>query len=392
MANLDVVVYNIAVFISTLFLLEYGADKFVDHAAVVARRTGIPETIVGLITAGGEWEELAVVVASLVHRRASLAIGNVVGSAISNILGAFALGLLFHGNDTPIRFDRSSRTYSLILLLLTTVVIPVISHPTRAVRSICGPVLIALFAIYICSVSWAVTQGILTAPEDSDESSDDDSSDEDIAEESTPLLAERTGTEIRHADENCFSPNRAISIEDNERSNQALQAEVIVTRNASAPSHKTRRTLRYHIFSLILGFFAICLAGYILSHAATTITDELRISDILFGIIVLAIATTLPEKFISVMSGRRGHAGILVANTAGSNIFLLTLCSGVIMTANSARFERGNVDFTELAVLWGATIAFTSTIWLDGQFNKWIGSGMLIAYVVFIVLEFILAH
>lgn len=59
MANLELVIYNIAVFISTLFLLEYGADKFIDHAAVVARRTGIPGTIVGLITAGGEWEEVS---------------------------------------------------------------------------------------------------------------------------------------------------------------------------------------------------------------------------------------------------------------------------------------------------------------------------------------------
>lgn len=58
MANADVVTYNIAAFIATLFLLEFGADKFIDHTAVVARRTGISETIVGLLTAGGEWEEV----------------------------------------------------------------------------------------------------------------------------------------------------------------------------------------------------------------------------------------------------------------------------------------------------------------------------------------------
>lgn len=59
MANLDAIIYNIAVFISALFLLENGADKFIDHTAVVARRTGVPETIVGLLTAGGEWEEVS---------------------------------------------------------------------------------------------------------------------------------------------------------------------------------------------------------------------------------------------------------------------------------------------------------------------------------------------
>jgi hypothetical protein len=58
MANADVVAYNVAVFISTTFLLEVGADKFIDHTGIVARRTGISETIIGLVTAGAEWEEV----------------------------------------------------------------------------------------------------------------------------------------------------------------------------------------------------------------------------------------------------------------------------------------------------------------------------------------------
>ncbi len=57
MANADVVAFNIAAFIASLFLLEFGADKFIDHTAIVARRTGISQTVIGLITAGGEWEE-----------------------------------------------------------------------------------------------------------------------------------------------------------------------------------------------------------------------------------------------------------------------------------------------------------------------------------------------
>jgi Ca2+/Na+ antiporter len=58
MAEGDVIAYNVAAFISTLFLLEFGADKFVDHTAIVARRTGIPDTIIALLTAGAEWEEV----------------------------------------------------------------------------------------------------------------------------------------------------------------------------------------------------------------------------------------------------------------------------------------------------------------------------------------------
>ncbi|KAK2469260.1 hypothetical protein H9L39_18977 [Fusarium oxysporum f. sp. albedinis] len=58
MAQTDVVAYNIAAFLATLFLLEFGADKFIDHTAVIARRIGVSETVIGLITAGGEWGEV----------------------------------------------------------------------------------------------------------------------------------------------------------------------------------------------------------------------------------------------------------------------------------------------------------------------------------------------
>lgn len=50
--------YHVASFICAVFVLEIGADKFIDHTAVVAKRTGIPEVVIGLLTAGAEWEEV----------------------------------------------------------------------------------------------------------------------------------------------------------------------------------------------------------------------------------------------------------------------------------------------------------------------------------------------
>ena len=58
MANGDIIAFNIASFICALFVLEFGADKFIDHTAIVARRTGISQALIGLLTAGAEWEEV----------------------------------------------------------------------------------------------------------------------------------------------------------------------------------------------------------------------------------------------------------------------------------------------------------------------------------------------
>ena len=54
----DSIGFNGAAFVAGLFLLEFGADKFIDHTAIVARRLGVSQTLVALLTAGAEWEEV----------------------------------------------------------------------------------------------------------------------------------------------------------------------------------------------------------------------------------------------------------------------------------------------------------------------------------------------
>jgi len=69
MANADVVAFNIAAFITTLFLLEFGADKFIDHTAIVARRINVSQAVIGLLTAGAEWEEVGWLYLPMFHPR-----------------------------------------------------------------------------------------------------------------------------------------------------------------------------------------------------------------------------------------------------------------------------------------------------------------------------------
>jgi Ca2+/H+ antiporter len=236
---------------------------------------------------------------------------------------------------------------------------------------VAGIVLIVVFAIYIFSVVWAIGQSILVAPEDSDSDSDTDgdSGEEPAAPSGSAADHERTETDPLLS--------RAESAE-----------------TASLARTSGRRSITYHIVYLVFGFAAICLAGYILSHAASSIASAAGISDVLFGVIILAITTTLPEKFVAVMSGHRGQPGILIANTVGSNIFLLTLCLGITMLDVSlySNIEHSTVGMAELAVLWGSTIWLVLTVWMGGPFHRFTGVAMLVAYVAFIVLEFTVFH
>lgn len=59
MPNVEVIAYNAAALLCSLFLLERGADAFIDHTALLARRTNIPQSAIALLTAGAEWEEVS---------------------------------------------------------------------------------------------------------------------------------------------------------------------------------------------------------------------------------------------------------------------------------------------------------------------------------------------
>ncbi|KAK5399985.1 hypothetical protein LTR06_011351 [Exophiala xenobiotica] len=413
MVNGDVIAYSVAVFVCALFVLEFGADKFIDHTAIVAERTGIPQALIGLLTAGAEWEELAVVVISIARHRSSLAVGNIVGSAISNILGAFSLGLIFRKEKIPIVFDRSSKIYTLLLLLLTILIAGLSEFGHHDMWKIVGGIAIGLFAAYVASIAWSITKGLVAAPELSDSDSDSDSDNDSSSDEeeiqsrqnangsteriatTTPANPPPTTDTIESIDmPNAITstPERlstpAVDIPQSDSTAPPASEEPRAT-SSQASRHATyKHGIPYHIGNLVLGFLAIVLSSYVLSHAASNLVDEIGLSDVLFGVVILSIATTLPEKFIAAISGWRGHAGILVANTVGSNIFLLSLCMGITWVSTGGKFDQGSVNAAELGVMLGSTIAMTFVVWFGARWSRFLGVVMLLAYIAFLVLEF----
>jgi len=312
-----------------------------------------------------------VVIAAVAQHQSPLALGNVIGSVISNILAAFSLGLLFQRGH--FQFDRSSKIYVTLLLLLTPPVIVLGYFGKGGV--VFGSILIVVFGLYLVSIGVAIFRGVLAAPEPEDSSDDDSDSD-------TNSHSASNG--------NSSSNNRSPATVRPDGQNESISNEngvpIAEISSPSPPSRTPRhspRRLRTHVFQLILGFLALSLSGYVLSHSATSIASELNISGTVYGITILAFATTLPEKFIAVIGASRGHSGIVVANTAGSNVFLLTLCLGVVYVSSN---EAGTITPFELAAALASVVALAVIVFFGAR--RWMGVALLVGYVVFFVLEF----
>lgn len=88
------------------------------------------------------------------------------------------------------------------------------------------------------------------------------------------------------------------------------------------------------IFSFLGGLLLLILSSRALVWAATAIAQQLGVSDLIIGLTIIAIGTSLPELAASVASVLKGHHEIAIGNVIGSNIFnLLAVMSlpGVIL-------------------------------------------------------------
>ncbi len=104
-----------------------------------------------------------------------MALGNLMGSSIANILGSFSLGLLFIRSTA---FDRSSKIYAVVLMVLTSVLLACLLILGATLKRAAGVFLITFFVVYVASIASLIYEGTLTAPEnDSDYGSDSDSKD-----------------------------------------------------------------------------------------------------------------------------------------------------------------------------------------------------------------------
>lgn len=86
-----------------LFGLIYGSNLLVDNAVIIAQKLGMSEALIGLtiVAAGTSMPELATSVVAAMKKRSDIAIGNVIGSNIFNILLILGVAGLIYPIETP---------------------------------------------------------------------------------------------------------------------------------------------------------------------------------------------------------------------------------------------------------------------------------------------------
>ena len=94
----------------------------------------------------------------------------------------------------------------------------------------------------------------------------------------------------------------------------------------------TVNTVPRAILCVCVGAFLLFVGGGFTVDGAVTISENLGISQLVIGVVIIAIGTSLPELVTSVIAIRKGQTDIGVGNIIGSNIYNILLIGGIAAT------------------------------------------------------------
>lgn len=140
-------------------LLLWGADMLVHGATEIAARLEIPELIVGLtvIAVGTSLPELAVSVAAAARGKIDLAVGNVVGSNIFNILGVLGVSACCSRTQSGLEVNEQAMVFDIPVMIVVSLACLVIAWTGYRITRGEGFFLLTCYAIYLAFLALAAT-------------------------------------------------------------------------------------------------------------------------------------------------------------------------------------------------------------------------------------------
>lgn len=306
-----------------------GADWFVEGSSGLAANFKVPSVIIGLtiVAMGTSAPELAVSTSAALAGSNEIALSNVVGSNIFNLLGVLGICALIH----PIPIDKTimKRDYpiSVILSFFT---------------------LLAVGLGFVLSGNFAET-GML----------------DNVGEVSRPygiiLLV-------------LFVAYIAMLI---------IQAR----KDRKQEDETEPMPVWESILLILVGLLCIIVGGQFVVDNAKKIAAAAGMSETLIGLTIVAIGTSLPELVTSIVASKKGENGLAVGNVVGSNIFNILFILGVSSTIHPIAVNLASV--LDLAVLIVVSI-ITYIFARSGKLGRTAGAVMAALYaadVVFAILR-----
>lgn len=309
-----------------VFLVK-GADFFVDGASSVAKALKIPAVVIGLtiVSFGTSLPELAVSLTSAIEKVEGIAIGNVIGSNIVNLMLVAGCAAAI----SPMKMEKSLMKKDFPFSILIAVALFVMladkvfdpSAQQNIISRADGIMLLILFVIFMYSTV------------------------------NYTLSSQNAGTE---------------------------QPET---------SAEEKTPLAKSILSTILGLAGVIIGGQMVVKSATFIAKTAGMSDTLIGLTVVAFGTSLPELVTSVIAAKKGENEIAMGNVIGSNIFNILFILGISAAIRPLNVDPACICDTVILIFLSALVWLMSSP--KYQLGRACGIIMILLYAAYDVFVFL---
>jgi len=311
-------------FIAGFVLILKGADLLVSGASSIAARYKIPELVVGLtiVSFGTSMPELSVSILASLEGHTDLAIGNILGSNIANIL--LVLGVTAIIAPLPVKSTTvlSEIPFSLTAALLVGFLAnaALFSPPTTALSlsRLDGVFLLFFLALFMGYIVKMTQSGY-----------------------------------------------------------EAAGAEASQT----PPSESLIRPIVY----VLLGMTGLYLGGEWVVYGAIGIASKMGLSESLVALTIVAIGTSLPELLTSAVAAYKKSTDIAIGNVVGSNIFNLLWVLGASAVVTELPFDHiSNTDLV-MVIFSSALLLLALEIGRKSVIDRWKGVGFVCIYFSYLV-------
>ncbi|MDP2560699.1 calcium/sodium antiporter [Psychrobium sp. 1_MG-2023] len=289
-------ILSIATLIAGLVGLIWSADKFVFGSAAIARNFGLPPLIIGLtiVAMGSSAPEIMVAITASLDGTGNTAIGNALGSNITNIALVLGVTVLLK----PLLVHSQLLNRELPILLLVSGIAGYILYD-QVLTFTEGLVLISLFFITIGGLCWLTLR---------DKKSDD------------PLIEE-------------------------------AQDEV----PEGVPS-------KLAVFWIVFGMVLLPISSHFVVDGASDIARYFGLSDLVIGLTIIAIGTSLPELAACIASIKNNEHDLALGNIVGSNIFNILAVLAVPALIAPGTFDADAAG-RDMYIMLGLTVLLFAMCW-----------------------------
>ena len=312
------ILLSVMAIITGFGLLVWGAERFVHGAAAIAQNFGVSPLIIGLtvVGIGTSAPEILISIVAAYEGNPALAIGNALGSNITNI--ALVLGVTAIVTPMVVKSETLRREYPIMFIIMLVALALVLDNHLGRMDGI-----ILVSGLFIM-LYWMVVQG--------------------KKQKRDPLEKE-------------------------------FEQEI--------PDISTKQALLWFFIGLVL----LIISSRGLVWGSVNIAKAAGISDLVIGLTIVAIGTSLPELAASIMSAIKKEPDIAIGNIIGSNMFNMLVVFGIpgIMaphTIDPAILDR---DFPFLIVFSIALFIMAYGFKGEGRINRWEGGLLLTGYAAYMI-------